>query len=218
MALIDGLEIAPKKLSPEGWDYDQSVQKMRRLILSFKTVSVEILEELYRARKAMSKPGARTDLVTNVTRTWTGYLEDIGLDRMTVHRWLSKYLPEERRKKTTEEIEDQRRRIREAQERFRQHQATEPEPEQPQSSRTVDELLEEADRTINRQQAVNGKLKLDGRVENLAQEHIFSEIDRYVYSFTTTSRKLEAAHNLIKRLKDIVSILQRETINPGGRT
>ena len=52
-------------------------------------------KELYEARERLRNPRARTDLdcVTNVTQTWERYLADIGLQRMTVHRWLEHYEP-----------------------------------------------------------------------------------------------------------------------------
>lgn len=217
MALIDDLKIAPKRISPEGWNYDQSVQKMKPLVARWKSegikwrnTTVEMLEGLYRAREAMRNQGVRTDLTSGeLTRSWSGYCEDIGFPKRKANDWLSHYLPEEGRKKTPDEIADQRRRIKEAQERLRQRE--EPNPEEPKTGRTIKELLEEADREINRKEAVNGELKLDGMVENLAQENVFSVIDRYVYSFESTSRQLEAAHNLIKRLKDIISSLQKES-------
>ena len=76
------------------WNYDQSVKKMRQLVVSWKTLSLELLRELYLARMILSNPGRRSDLnlSTNVERlTWTQYLNDVGLNHETVRRWLSKY-------------------------------------------------------------------------------------------------------------------------------
>ncbi len=44
-----------------------------------------MLHELWTARAILSKPGNRSDLVTIVTRsmTWSDYLDDVGLNRMT---------------------------------------------------------------------------------------------------------------------------------------
>lgn len=68
---------------------------MRPLVVRWKSVTVDMLEELWRAREALSSQGARTDLVTNDTRfIWAGYLQDISLNRMTAHRWLAQYDPE----------------------------------------------------------------------------------------------------------------------------
>lgn len=67
---------------------------MRPLVARWKSVTVEMLSELHRAREALSSQGARNDLVANATKSWTGYVADIGLDRSTVHRWLSRFNPE----------------------------------------------------------------------------------------------------------------------------
>ena len=56
------------------WNYDQSVQKMRQLVVSWKTLSLELLRELYLTRMNLSNPGRRSDLnlSTNVERlTWS---------------------------------------------------------------------------------------------------------------------------------------------------
>ena len=95
------------------WNYETSVQKVSGLVSELKSVTLkkstltdEIARELYEAREQLKSPGIRTDLVTNVTRlTWEGYLKDCGLQRMTVHRWLEHYEPEEQRLLTDEEYQ-----------------------------------------------------------------------------------------------------------------
>src|SRR5208337_1918562 len=71
--------------------YEESVKKMRPIVLRWKNVTDEMLQELRRAKKELKSQGARSDLVANDTklRTWGNYLKDIGLDRVTVHRWLA---------------------------------------------------------------------------------------------------------------------------------
>jgi N6-adenosine-specific RNA methylase IME4 len=85
-----------KKLSSELilWDYSKSVEKIRPLILRWKNLTIEIVRELYWAREALrtSKKGGRPiKTVTNDTVSWSGYLRDIDLNRMTAHRWLEHY-------------------------------------------------------------------------------------------------------------------------------
>lgn len=92
-----------------GWDYQASVEKVRPMVMKWRNLTIEIVAELYRAREELSKPGARTDLVTNGTRSWQGYLNDVGLNRMTVHRWLERYEPTERRIMEPEEVEERKR-------------------------------------------------------------------------------------------------------------
>jgi len=95
------------------WSYDLSVQKVSGLVTELKNVTLKkstltdaIARELYQAREQLKSPGIRTDLVTNVTRlTWEGYLNDCGLQRRTVHRWLDYYEPKEQRLLTDEEYQ-----------------------------------------------------------------------------------------------------------------
>lgn len=75
----------------KNWDYDDSVKKMKPKIYKLKNLTLEIYRELWIARKALSSQGARTDLVTNVTKSWGDYCDEIGISRMTAHRWLERY-------------------------------------------------------------------------------------------------------------------------------
>ena len=67
------------------WNYDQSVQKMRQLVVRWKTLSLEMIRELYLARMNLSDRASRNQI------GWMQYLNDIGLTRTTAHRWLGKY-------------------------------------------------------------------------------------------------------------------------------
>lgn len=95
------------------WNYETSVQKVSGLVSELKIVTLKkstltdaVARELYQAREQLRSSGIRTDLVTNVTRlTWHGYLSACGLERMTVHRWLEHYEPEEQRLLTDEEYQ-----------------------------------------------------------------------------------------------------------------
>ena len=72
------------------WNYDQSVKKMRQLVVKWKSLSIEILRELYLARMNLSAQGNRSD-ITGEKVGWSQYLLDIGIARKTAHRWLAKY-------------------------------------------------------------------------------------------------------------------------------
>tara|TARA_B100000745_G_C20010780_1_gene343411 strand:- start:129 stop:548 length:420 start_codon:yes stop_codon:yes gene_type:complete len=67
------------------WNYDQSVVKMRQLVVRWKNLSLEILRELYLARMNLSDRASRNQV------GWSQYLNDIGLSSSTVYRWLAKY-------------------------------------------------------------------------------------------------------------------------------
>ena len=44
------------------WNYDQSVQKMRQLVVRWKTLSLEVIRELYLARMNLSDRGSRNQV------------------------------------------------------------------------------------------------------------------------------------------------------------
>lgn len=80
--------VVPFQSDAHSWEYDRSVAKMRPLVARWKNVTVEMLDELYRAREALDARGKRPN-----GRSWQGYLDDIGLAPRTVHRWLAHYDP-----------------------------------------------------------------------------------------------------------------------------
>ena len=91
------LDMNSKPRVPRDWDYRKSVKKMKRLVLNWRNISVEILNELYIARIKLSAQGVRNDLDPNGPKLgWENYLHDIGLSKETVRRWLSRYNPETR--------------------------------------------------------------------------------------------------------------------------
>jgi hypothetical protein len=81
---------------PDDWDYNSSVERMRGLVFQWKNISVEILKELYIAREKLSSQGYRNDLDPNGSKLgWEHYLNDVGLSKETVRRWLLRYNPNE---------------------------------------------------------------------------------------------------------------------------
>jgi len=88
------IEIKNPKI-PKDWDYKKSVTKMRRLVVNWKSISIEILQELHIAKTKLLAQGVRNDLDTNGSKLgWENYLRDIGLSKETVRRWLSRYNPD----------------------------------------------------------------------------------------------------------------------------
>jgi len=80
---------------PKDWDYKKSVTKMKKLVVNWKNISVEILQELHVAKTKLLSQGVRNDLDPNgVKLGWENYLRDTGLSKETVRRWLSRYNPE----------------------------------------------------------------------------------------------------------------------------
>jgi hypothetical protein len=79
---------------PEEWSYDVSVLKMRGLVVQWKNISIEILRELYIAKQKLTAQGVRNDLDPNGSKLgWEHYLNDVGLSKETVRRWLLSYDP-----------------------------------------------------------------------------------------------------------------------------
>ena len=92
-----------------GWNYEQSVEKVRPMVMNWRNLTVEIVEELYLARKELSSKGSNLSNSPNVTDvTWILYLDEVGLNRMTVHRWLERYEPTENRLMEPEEVEQRK--------------------------------------------------------------------------------------------------------------
>ena len=89
-----------------------SAQNLKAKVLNWNTLTLDIVEELSNARKFYSSPGFRSDrtLLHHATRllTWQGYCLEVGIDRTTAHRWLERYLPEEHKLLTPEELEDKK--------------------------------------------------------------------------------------------------------------
>ncbi len=89
------IEMGSNLKIPKDWNYKKSVTKMKRLVLNWKNISIEILHELYIAKTKLNAQGVRNDLDPNgVKLGWENYLRDTGLSKETVRRWLSRYNPE----------------------------------------------------------------------------------------------------------------------------
>jgi len=90
------------------WDYQDSVNKVRPMVINWRSLTIELVDELYRARESLAKRKPLKGQSDVTIDTWNQYLDDIGLKRMTVHRWLERYLPEENRILEPEELEERK--------------------------------------------------------------------------------------------------------------
>ena len=89
------IEMDSKLKIPKDWNYKKSVTKMKRLVLNWKNISIEILHELYIAKSKLNAQGVRNDLDPNGLKLgWENYLREIGLSKETVRRWLGRYNPD----------------------------------------------------------------------------------------------------------------------------
>ena len=80
------------------WDYEASVKRVRPMVIRWKTLTLDVYHELWEAREHLRNQGTRTDLTSGqMSRSWEGYCEDVGLSKRTVNRWLSGYDESERK-------------------------------------------------------------------------------------------------------------------------
>lgn len=84
-------------------DYDKSIEKMKNLTRTWRTVTTEMLRELYIARESLRNQGHRSDLFPNGSKTFKDYLDDIGLPKTTAYNWLNMYDAENNKKKSTKQ-------------------------------------------------------------------------------------------------------------------
>jgi hypothetical protein len=78
---------------PARWSYRASVKRMKAVVWKWKRITATMLRELWVAHEVLTRPGARSDLAANTTRSWESYCEEIGLNRVTAWRWLKLYDP-----------------------------------------------------------------------------------------------------------------------------
>lgn len=84
-----------------GWDYDQAVSDLRAKVEDWGKRTLVCARALYVANRRLSAPGARTDLVTNGTRsieeapkTFEQFCKAVGIPKRTAYNWLACYDPE----------------------------------------------------------------------------------------------------------------------------
>lgn len=95
--------------SVETWDYQASVERVKPMVINWRNLTVELVDELHRAHEKLSKRGALKSLNDDRIRSWSGYLGDVGLAKETVRGWLERYEPDEHRLLEPEEVEERKR-------------------------------------------------------------------------------------------------------------
>lgn len=79
---------------PKEWNYEESVNKVKRFVYKAKNLKEEILKELSIARKILSlkvseQPRSSVGTFIPTDKNWDTYCEDIGSSRQVVNRWLN---------------------------------------------------------------------------------------------------------------------------------
>lgn len=95
---MDGLiEILEPKL-PKNWDYDQSVKKVKGIIIKWKNLNEELAQELWIARKKLSIEGRPKKTGTFVpVYSWDQYCNEIGSSKRVINRLLKRWFPPSKR-------------------------------------------------------------------------------------------------------------------------
>ena len=96
--------------SPANFNPEQSAELLKGKLQSFNKMTVEIVEELFKARKFYSNSGYRTDLEPDGSRlvTYESYIQFIGLPKTTANRWLERYVPEQNKLLSFEEFQEKK--------------------------------------------------------------------------------------------------------------
>lgn len=77
---------------PDIWDYSESVKKTKSNIYKWNNLTVDIANELWIARKKLSRPGKKKDKTSDQKiQGWGDYCIEIGSSRGVVNRWLNNW-------------------------------------------------------------------------------------------------------------------------------
>lgn len=89
---------------------EQSAELLKGKLQSFNKMTVEIVEELFKARKYYGNQGFRSDLGQDCPKlnTFESYTEYIGLPKRTANSWLERYVPEQNKLLSFEEFQEKK--------------------------------------------------------------------------------------------------------------
>lgn len=96
----------------DNWDYDQSVKETAQKVAQHCRLSLEIVREIFIANQWFAVHGSNRFLTQNNVdvpngtsiKTFSTYLDEIGLPRRTAYNWLERFVPEENRLLSPEEL------------------------------------------------------------------------------------------------------------------
>lgn len=96
----------------DNWNYDQSVKETAKKVAQHCRLSLEIVREIFIANQWFAVHGSNRFLTQNnvdvpngtSTKTFSTYLDEIGLPRRTAYNWLERFVPEENRLLSPEEL------------------------------------------------------------------------------------------------------------------
>ena len=96
----------------DNWNYDQSVKETAKKVAQHCRLSLEIVRDIFIANQWFAINGSNQFLVKSgegvpfgtPSKTFSTYLEEIGLPRRTAYNWLERFVPEENRLLSPEEL------------------------------------------------------------------------------------------------------------------
>ena len=96
----------------DNWDYDQSVKETAKKVAQHRRLSLEIVREVFIANEWFAINGSNQFLTKSgegvpfgtPSKTFSTYLDEIGLPRRTAYNWLERFVPEENRLLSPEEL------------------------------------------------------------------------------------------------------------------
>lgn len=91
---------------PSIWNYDKSVERVKSMTVKWSNLTVEIVRELYEARDQLSRK--RSNVPNGTLQTWETFLRDSGIARTTAHNWLERFVPEENKLLSHEELQEKK--------------------------------------------------------------------------------------------------------------
>ena len=94
-----------------GWDYDESVLRIKPRVFKMKNLTIEIVRELWIARQELDSRGLNHGKENVANATFSTYCIEIGISRMTAHRWLERYISEENLFLSSEEFKKWKKQI-----------------------------------------------------------------------------------------------------------
>lgn len=99
--MIEAKDIKPEavKVEPAAvsatWNYRESVKKVQGLYISWKSISEEMLDELWLAKQAITKGGKRKAGMPKAgDQSWSAYVKECfgdGLSKRTVDSYINRY-------------------------------------------------------------------------------------------------------------------------------
>lgn len=89
---------------------EESAKNLKIKISNYSRMTVEIVDELHKAKEYYSNKGVRNDLLTDRSKlnSFKDYLSYIGLYEQKAYRWLERYIPEEQKLLTYEELTEKK--------------------------------------------------------------------------------------------------------------